>query len=356
MLGEKIVQDHHLYDIRDAAVVQEFKDKDGTPFMRASGEELRLLWGLSVDWFNPFSNKIAGRSVSEGSIVMCCLLLPPSLRYAAENVYLMGVIPGPREPSKEEVNHFLRPLVDKMLSSWERGTWYTRTFKYPHGRCSRSALVLIITDLPGGRKVAGSASHSATCFCALCYQKKQDINNINVSDWTARSREDVLRFAREWRDAQNKTQQGKLFHKHGVRWSELLRLPYWDPTRSVIVDSMHNLFLGVVQYHVRTIVGMDIPAENRYIHNTDEMDEDDAEGDNNMDDLTVIREAAKIEKLLSADPTAKKLERRGKPALRLVCQTRGVDQESWGATKKLRKRVMVDALMVSAWFLHAKTR
>ena len=40
-----------------------------------------------------------------------------------------------------------------------------------------------------------------------------------------------------------------------MRWSELLRLRYWDPVNWVVVDSMHNLFLGLVRHHFRVVIG-----------------------------------------------------------------------------------------------------
>jgi hypothetical protein len=40
-----------------------------------------------------------------------------------------------------------------------------------------------------------------------------------------------------------------------VRYSELLRLPYYEPTRFLIVDSMHNLFLGLIKEHFQGILG-----------------------------------------------------------------------------------------------------
>lgn len=41
--------------------------------------------------------------------------LPRTERYKKENTILVGVIPGPRESSKEQFNHNLRPLVDDLL-------------------------------------------------------------------------------------------------------------------------------------------------------------------------------------------------------------------------------------------------
>lgn len=38
----------------------------------------------------------------------------------------------------------------------------------------------------------------------------------------------------------------------------LLELPYWDPTKSVVVDAMHNLFLNLVKHHCREILQIDL--------------------------------------------------------------------------------------------------
>ncbi|KAG2083480.1 hypothetical protein BD769DRAFT_1375591, partial [Suillus cothurnatus] len=37
------------------------------------------------------------------------------------------------------------------------------------------------------------------------------------------------------------------FKKHGVRWTGLARLTYFDLVRCMIIDPMHNLFLGIVK-------------------------------------------------------------------------------------------------------------
>lgn len=36
-------------------------------------------------------------------------------------MYLAGIIPGPSEPSGDQLNHFLDPVVDDMLESWKHG-------------------------------------------------------------------------------------------------------------------------------------------------------------------------------------------------------------------------------------------
>ena len=48
----------------------------------------------------------------------------------------------------------------------------------------------------------------------------------------------------------------KFFAQTGVRWSELLCLPYFDPTRFVVIDTMHNLFLSLINKHFQDILGI----------------------------------------------------------------------------------------------------
>jgi len=54
---------------------------------------------------------------------------------------------------------------------------------------------------------------------------------------------------KEWLDATSKSQRKALYKRNGVHWSELLHLTYWDPVNWVVVDGMHNLFLGIVRHH-----------------------------------------------------------------------------------------------------------
>ncbi|KAG2067677.1 hypothetical protein BDR04DRAFT_1026634 [Suillus decipiens] len=56
---------------------------------------------------NPEGLNICRASTSCRIISMACLNLPLDIRYKPENMYLAGIIPGPKQPSLENLNHYI---------------------------------------------------------------------------------------------------------------------------------------------------------------------------------------------------------------------------------------------------------
>src|SRR6185295_16915019 len=54
-------------------------------------------------------------------------------------------------------------------------------------------------------------------------------------------------------DVAIQTQPKVDFKQTGIKWSELLRLPYFDSIRFLTVDPMHCLFLGIAKWIVKKI-------------------------------------------------------------------------------------------------------
>jgi hypothetical protein len=249
-------QDNTKRDIFDGDVLRNFNYTDGSPFLPSVGSEGRYIFGLSVDAFNPFLNKQAGKKASSTAIYMVCFNLPPSARYKVENMYLAGIIPGPREPSLTQINHLLRPLVDELLQFWGHGVWYTRTPLYRCGRLVRVALVPLICDLKAARQVMGHGSHSAKKFCSICTQTCDQRNELGEAVRIPVTGKEYRLRATKWKRATSQSERDRLFKKYGVRWSVLLNLPYWDPPRFTVIDSMHTILLGHLHRHCSIIWGM----------------------------------------------------------------------------------------------------
>lgn len=122
---------HHLQDITDGSVMSELLDTDSKPFLQHVKGEQQSVYTMSIDFANPYHNKAAGKSASMGIVAFVSLALPPSMRYKSENMFLAGVIP--KDPSLDQMNPFLRPIIDVMTTVYSHGIHLTRTHKHRHG-------------------------------------------------------------------------------------------------------------------------------------------------------------------------------------------------------------------------------
>ncbi|KAF7342502.1 hypothetical protein MVEN_01840000 [Mycena venus] len=250
-----------MKDIWDGSVLRNFKGTDGKHFLDGNGEG-RLVFGINQDGANPYGNRTAGKKVSIGPIYLVCLNLPPKVRYRMENIFIVGIIPGPKEPSGAEINHLLRPLVDDLKEAWEHGFFLVRTARQIFGRRVRCALVPIIADLPASRQLSGLGSFRSTDWCSECHLPIQERNNLDKLTWVARTWEEHSQRVADWRSCKSKAERDQQYDAHHVRFSELLRLPYWDPTKFITIDTMHAFYLGLFHRHVRTIWGMDVSIDD----------------------------------------------------------------------------------------------
>lgn len=246
-----------MNDIFDGSALRNLKDNMGRPFLRACGSELRLLFGLSIDAYNPLHNKQAGKKVSSTAISLVCYNLPKGQRLLVHNVHVLAIIPGPHEPSLSEVNHLLAPVVEEFQEFWDPGVWYTSTPDHGHGRLVRCALGPAILDLKAARQVTGCASHSAKQFCMYCLVVKDNINDIDHYRWEEVPLAVHKKRALAWKSALSEKVRAELFEKYGVRWSALLDLPYWDLKTFTVIDAMHTALLGNLHRHCTKIWRMD---------------------------------------------------------------------------------------------------
>ncbi|KAI9056595.1 hypothetical protein FKP32DRAFT_1542724, partial [Trametes sanguinea] len=172
-------------------------------------------------------------------------------------VYLAGVIPGPSKPSTEQINHFLALIVDELLEFWDPGVSYSQTARAPFGRLVRLALIPVICDLPAARQVAGLASYNHSyALCSCCTLEQDEVERTDVDKFPLRSMKAHREAALAWLHAESSAKREELCRSNGIRYSELLRLPYWNPVLYVVIDSMHNLYLGIIQRHIRDFWGV----------------------------------------------------------------------------------------------------
>ena len=201
---------------------------------------------LNIDWFQPFKH----RTYSIGVMYFVVMNLPRHLRFKRENVVLAGLIPGPSEP-KGSINSYLTPHVSELLSLWSGVTF---TLPNNSTRVIRCALLCVACDLPAGRKVCVFFCYVANLGCSRCYCNfgtgvfgKQNYSGFNRDTWVYRSnlkhREDVQLTLQCTSKSRCQQKESEL----GCRYSCLLQLPYFDPVKMMIVDPMHNLYIGTTK-------------------------------------------------------------------------------------------------------------
>ena len=150
-------------DVFDGAVWKSFES-----FLQSPNT---LLLQLNVDWFQPFEHVVH----SVGVMYVTVLNLPSFERYKMKNVFLVGLIPGPDEP-KHDINYFLRPFVDELLTLWEQGI----SVKSPTGRVTvKCALACVACDIPAARKVSGFIGHSGRLGCSKCKKEFKSISGVS---------------------------------------------------------------------------------------------------------------------------------------------------------------------------------
>ncbi|KAG1789811.1 uncharacterized protein HD556DRAFT_1311011 [Suillus plorans] len=173
--------------------------------------ELHIRVNLGADWFSYIRSNITPSHSSAPTLFSICNLLPE-----------YHILPGPKKQNPDQIQQFLQPIISDLLRLWRVG------IKIPTKSCPQ-----VVCDKPAAHKLGGLASHSHTNFCTINYRHfnkelfghKQMKNNRN------------LNFVKE----------------HATRYTQLSRLPYFNLVEQIVIDQMHNLYLGLVKTHFYNI-------------------------------------------------------------------------------------------------------
>jgi hypothetical protein len=170
-------------------------------------------------------------------------------------------------PQTAKEDHDLEPLVDDLIAGWHAGFFITRTGLRPKGRLYRVAVIASVNDLIAARTSMGFRGPTAKIFCPICDAWAPHVHEKKT--WKAAYAHmgadldpmDIRRLAEQSRDAKSYQERLRIWTTHGVRWAQWWRLPYWDPTRMVIVDPMHAFLEGLADFQTRKALGMGGPAK-----------------------------------------------------------------------------------------------
>jgi hypothetical protein len=159
------------------------------------------------------------------------------------------------------------------------------------------------------------------------YIDKNIAKKENLDAWRVRTLQTVQEDALKWRDATSLKERKRLYGKTGVRHSVLMELEYWDPTTMVPVDGMHLFFIGLFQYHARTVLGMDSAGSgNKKANGTT---------------LKQVEDARAM--LLHTSTESLDLKALTIDVLEILCEERGISLER---SKQHRKGDLIESLKV----------
>ncbi|OAD72711.1 hypothetical protein PHYBLDRAFT_102363, partial [Phycomyces blakesleeanus NRRL 1555(-)] len=172
-------------------------------------------------------------------------------RFKPENIILVGLMPGPKEPKTDEINSYLEPLVDGLKQLYVG--MQIPTHEFPNSVSVCAALLMVACDIQATRKTSGFTVHNSTCACYRCSwqftrlgsSNQVDFRGFNYSCWNIRSSAESRLHAEERKNASTLSERHQLEVKNGVQWLQLQRLGYFDLVCGTIIDPMHNLFLGM---------------------------------------------------------------------------------------------------------------
>ena len=230
-----------MADVYDGHIWRDFSD-----FLDAPNS---LLFCLNVDWFQPFQHV----TYSVGAIYLSILNLPRSKRHLLENIILVGIIPGPKEPNFT-INSYLTPLVKELKLGWISGPGFQLMDQNGLSVTVRVALGCVNCDIPASRKVCGFLGHRATLGCNKCLKHfsfdctRANYSGFDRETWDMRSYDQHRRDCKKLENEKSVNSLKKAESELGVRNSVLLSLPYFDPIRQYAIDPMHNLFMGTAKH------------------------------------------------------------------------------------------------------------
>ncbi len=240
-----------LADIYDGRLWKFFKGEDGLQFFRPDSSDTHLGIMLNMDWFQPFENS----QFSTGAIYAIICNLPRHERFKPANILTLAMIPGPNEPKLHQLNHYLAPLVDQLIELWKG--MVLETFEQPNGKTIKGAVICCSCDIPAARKLCGFISARIACYRCLKHANYDNRNQPNFGGFSdmdswfiERDVKEIKKNALAWKNCKTEEQRRTHVSETLVRWSEIHRLPYFNPVRFLVIDPMHCLFLGIAKWIV----------------------------------------------------------------------------------------------------------
>ncbi|KAE9387665.1 hypothetical protein BT96DRAFT_837366, partial [Gymnopus androsaceus JB14] len=141
--------------------------------------------------------------------------------YLLENMFVRGIIPGPNEPSADELNQFVQPIVEQFVRTWRPGLKVSSTAQSKSGAVVEAILLLYVNNLPAACKVSGFQGPMSNFICTICKLRGMHQIFMDHKCWIPRDVTELCQWSTAYRDAQTLDERKAIFNEYGVCWSSL---------------------------------------------------------------------------------------------------------------------------------------
>ncbi|EUC63646.1 transposase family Tnp2 protein [Rhizoctonia solani AG-3 Rhs1AP] len=217
------------------------------PPARFSNLPFGLSFSLNSDWFQPTKEG----NYSVGACYLVLDNLPRHLRFLRENICLVLVTPGPKEPNDYALDQMLMPLIEELLQLNQGVEINIPDEDNPaifrkqvvHGVLSQHIADLIARIKLGG----GSGLKSELNFCLYCRAR---LSSLSVPSgyiregFNHRDPQEDLNNAYFWRSLGTAEERRAFFEFTGNRFTAFHQLPGWYTSLCSPPDAMHLFYLG----------------------------------------------------------------------------------------------------------------
>lgn len=128
-------------------------------------EDRNVYVAFCTDGFTPFGP--AAKPYSCWPVMVAVYNLPPHLCMTRPFIFLSLIIPGPKSPG-QNLDVFLRPLIDEMKSLWTEGIITFDAFK-KQNFIMKAVVMWTISDFPAFGMLCGWSTHGRQMFIILVF-------------------------------------------------------------------------------------------------------------------------------------------------------------------------------------------
>jgi hypothetical protein len=241
--------------------------------------------GFATDGFAPFKK----RKYTSWILLVFNYNLPPEERFNKDNIFCLGIIPGPKKPV--DMDSFLFPVVEELLQLEKGVTAYDSLTKALF--VLRAYLIVVFGDIPAVSLVMRMKGHNGLCPCRMCeivgirvpnstnnthyvplsrqgHPSPTDVVQYDPRSLPLRSHDRFMEQAKEVESETSKTRKEELKKKYGIKGVPILsRLSSLAFPHSFPFDFMHliweNLIPNLVLFWTGNFKGLDKDQPQPYI-------------------------------------------------------------------------------------------